>query len=150
MWYMVPQNEAMELWPRARSHLHSAGPCPFHASFTATRTCVEILPSWEPMWQYLVEITNIKVGITFIIHKLTDGVDYMSKEFNGLSDWVLSHWFPIGKNSYTCGPDVWAMKELWEGRSPAKWRCDLAHGKVVGWYGGPMYSSNESTNMYFR
>ena len=22
----------------------------------------------------------------------------MSKELNGLSDWVLSHWFPMGKS----------------------------------------------------
>ena len=26
----------------------------------------------------------------------------MPKELNGLSDWVLSHWFPTGKSSHTC------------------------------------------------
>ena len=34
------------------------------------RTCVETLPYWEPMWHYLVEITNIPIDITFIILKL--------------------------------------------------------------------------------
>ena len=102
MWYMVPQNETKELWPRARSHLHSAGPRPFHASFIVARTCVGILPSWAPMWQYLDKFTNMEIDITFIILKVINGVNHMSKEFNGLCDWVSSHWFPTGKNSYTC------------------------------------------------
>ena len=62
----------LEHSPWARSHLHSAGPRPFHASFTTsspTHTCVGTLSRWEPMWQYLVKITNIKVDINFIIPK---------------------------------------------------------------------------------
>ena len=59
-------------------------------------------PDWEPMWQYPVKITNIQVDITFItpIGKLIDEVNHMPKELNGLSDWVLSHWFPMWKSSH--------------------------------------------------
>ena len=42
---------------------------------------------------------------------------YISKEINGLSDLILSHWFPQEDR---------AMKEVWEGHGLDKRRCDLA------------------------
>ena len=45
----------------------------------------------------------------------------MPKELNGLSDHVLSHWFPTVKSSHACASkDDRAMKEAWEGRGPHK------------------------------
>ena len=38
----------------------------------------------------------------------------MPTELTGLSDWVLSCWFPIGKSSH-----AGAVKEAWEGRGGA-------------------------------
>lgn len=68
------------LRPQARSHLHSARLCPSLTSFTTRSSCLHMrgrlgaLPSWEPMWQYMVKITNIQIDITFINPKLIDGV----------------------------------------------------------------------------
>ena len=43
-------------------------------------TCkISTLPRWEPMWQYLVKITNIQVHIIFIIPKLIDEVSSHAK-----------------------------------------------------------------------
>ena len=33
----------------------------------------------------------------------------MPKELNGLSDQVLSHWFPTGKSSHTCADNEGGM-----------------------------------------
>ena len=52
---------------------------------------------------YPVRITNIQVGITFSIFKLIDGVRYMPKELNVLSDRVWSHWLPTRKSSHPGG-----------------------------------------------
>ena len=57
----------------------------------------------------------------------------LPKELNGLSDRVLSLWFPTRKSSHTGadkehGEDR-ALKEAWEGRGPTEWRCDLAWGR---------------------
>jgi hypothetical protein len=32
---------------------------------------------------------------------------------------------------HKCGQEDRAVKEAWEGRSPAKWRCDLAQGHFI-------------------
>ena len=45
---------------------------------------------------------------------------------------LLSYLFPTKKSSHAGagrkhGED-WVMKEVWEERGPAKWRCDLAQG----------------------
>ena len=46
---------------------------------------------------------------------------------NGLSDWVLSHWFPTEKSSHAgAGRKIGQWKRAWEGHDSAKWRCDLA------------------------
>ena len=38
----------------------------------------------------------------FIITKLIKGVDHMPKKLDGLSDHVLSHWFPMRKSFHAC------------------------------------------------
>ena len=41
--------------PWTRSHLHSDGPCPSQASFTAWSSCRHMrgnFPCWKPMWRY--------------------------------------------------------------------------------------------------
>ena len=45
----------------------------------------------------------------------------MPKKLNGLSDWVLSHWFSTGKSSQRkCGQEDWTVKETWEERGPVE------------------------------
>ena len=39
----------------------------------------------------------------------------MSKELNGLSDRVLSHWFPTRKFPHKCKQEDRTMKEAWKG-----------------------------------
>ena len=66
----------------------------------------------------------------------------MPKEFNGFSnrlicnfDRVLSHWIPMANEEEfpcTCGQEDGAVKEAWEGRSPAERICDLAQGITRG------------------
>ena len=41
---------------------------------------------------------------------------HVPKELNGLSDHVLTHWFPTGKSFHTgAGRKNQAVKEAWEG-----------------------------------
>jgi hypothetical protein len=71
-----------DLRPRARSHLHSARPCPPTSPSVPsipTRTCVGALPCWQPMCQYMVRITPIQIDMTFIIPKLIDGLPSHAK-----------------------------------------------------------------------
>jgi hypothetical protein len=78
----------MGIRPRARSHLHSAGPCPAPPTppsllglpMVPAYTCVGTLPHWEPMRQYLIKITKIQVDTTFITPKLFDGVPSHAEE----------------------------------------------------------------------
>ena len=107
------------------------------------RTCVGTLLHWEPIWQYPVKITNIQVDITFIISKLFNGVLFhMPKELNGLSDQVLSHWFPKGKSFHPdasseggmgmTGPNQMKMWSNPGPRSPPSWpNHSLDRGVVV-------------------
>ena len=44
----------------------------------------------------------------------------MSKELNGLSDRVLSHWFPMRKVPRMCGQEDHTMKEAWKGKAQPK------------------------------
>ena len=46
----------------------------------------------------------------------------MPKEVNGLSDRVLSHWFPTGKRFHVGA----TMKEAWDERGLAECKCNLA------------------------
>ena len=59
---------------------------------------------------------------------------HMPNELSGLSDRVLSHWFPTRKSSHESmgkehGKDQ-TLKEACEVRGPAEWRCDLARGSL--------------------
>ena len=45
---------------------------------------------------------------------------HMSKELNGLSDRVLSHWFPMRKVPRMCGQEDHTMKEAWKGKAQPK------------------------------
>jgi hypothetical protein len=49
--YEALQKQCLSKTPRAKSHLHSAGPLS-HVSFSLT--CMETLSHWEPMWQHSV------------------------------------------------------------------------------------------------
>ena len=45
----------------------------------------------------------------------------MSKEFNDLSDVVLSYWFPMGKSSRASAQqEDHVVKEAWEGQGPSE------------------------------
>ena len=99
-WYIYTRTRC-DYHPRLNHiyvRLGPAPPTPPSLHSLLANTYVGTLPHWEPMWQYPVKITNIQVDITFIIPKLIDGVNHMPKELNGLSDRVLSRWFPIGKS----------------------------------------------------
>ena len=68
--------------PGLNQNMCLVGSCPSHPSFIAQLpacTCVETLPRWEPMWQYVVKVTNIQVDIIFIISELIDGVPSHAK-----------------------------------------------------------------------
>ena len=64
---------------------------------------------------------------------------YMSKELNGLSHRVLSHWFLTVKSSHaSAGKKIGQWRKRGrggEGRGPTEWRCDLDRGKSesLGW-----------------
>ena len=60
--------------PRARSHLHWVGSCPPTPPSLLNlpaRTCVETLPCWEPMWQYLVILVIELLWHVKELHELT-------------------------------------------------------------------------------
>ena len=69
---------------KTKNPMHRPGKVGFFPSLPSlpdvhARTCVGTFSRLEPMWQYLVKITNIKVDITFIILKLIDGVPSHAK-----------------------------------------------------------------------
>ena len=91
-------------------------PTPLSVPGRLACTCMGTLPRWEPMWQYLVKISNIQVDITFIIPEFLDEVPSHAKG----------------------GHEDWAMKEVW---GTFEHKCDLAWGliKLICMKTSPMY-----------
>ena len=122
--------------PRVKSHMGSAGSRPSYASFTVQSFCPQLEGNSS---SFGINVTmpsqNYKFSSWHHFHysQLIDGVTYMSKELNGLSDWVLWHWFPMGKSSHAClGRKTVQWRWRGEERAPAERRRDLAqgHGKA--------------------
>jgi hypothetical protein len=121
---------------RARSHLCSAGPAP------PTPPSLPGLPArlaWELLligkqcentWSksQIFKLTTLSLFPSWLMEFL-----HMPKELNGLSDWVLSHWYPTRRSSHVGAgrkTGQWStVKEAWEGWDPTKWRCDVAQGQ---------------------
>jgi hypothetical protein len=98
-------------------------------------TCIGTLLRWEPMWQYLVKVQIFKLtSLSLFPSKLMDFF-HMPKKLNGLSDQglnglsdrVLSHWFPMEKKSHASPDKQWRRRGM-EGRGPAEWKRDLHRG----------------------
>ena len=61
----------------------------------------------------------------------------MPKELNGLSNPDIVTLVPHGEEfPRRCGQEDRAVKEVWEGWSPAEHKCDLARGSVHGDFWG--------------
>ena len=122
------------IWPRARSHLHSAGPCPSHASFTA-RSSYPHLRGNSSSLEKQCDNTRSKLQIfkltsLFSFPRLIDGVPSHAKwtwwlKWPGIVTLVPNQEEFVRR----CMLKGWAMKEAWEGRGPSEWRCDLARGR---------------------
>jgi hypothetical protein len=70
---------------------------------------------------------------------------HMPKELDGLSDKVLSYWFPTDNGEELprrCTQEDRAVKEAWEGQGWAEWKRDLARGF---WDLGPVYTTAEKS-----
>ena len=100
------------IWPWATSHLHSDGPRPSHASFTARSSCPHLRGSssfvgtnvtipgqnykYSSRHPFHYSQANWWSSFTFqrSLMTLSDWV------LNGSTDRVLSHWFPTRKSSH--------------------------------------------------
>ena len=108
--------------PRARSHFHLVG-----AHMLSSRTCVGILPRWESIWQYLVRITNILKYLMEFLHT--------TKELDGLSDRIFSHWFPTRKKPHAGAGMEHVEDRQWRRRGTGGARLNedvIQAGVVVG------------------
>ena len=89
--------------PWAKSHLHSTGPRPSHAFFNVQSSHLHLrwnssslgtnmtIPGQNYKYSSWAPLISFPSKVMESLH--------MPKEFNGLSDWVLSHWFPMEKSS---------------------------------------------------
>ena len=91
--------------PWVGSHFHSFGPRPSHTSFIAQSSCPHLHGnSFSLGTNVIIPGQNHKYSSWHHFHY--PQVDWwssftcMPKELNGLSDRVLSHWFPMRKNSH--------------------------------------------------
>ena len=91
-------------WPRARSHLHSVGPCPFNAFFTVFL----LAHVWElfPVGNQCDNTLSLKSLSSFGMWR--NSIYYLGNNESVVNlnnynfDWVLSHWFPTSKSSHAC------------------------------------------------
>ena len=109
------------LWPWARSHLHSVGPCPSHASFTARSSC----PYMHGNSSLLGTNVTIHDHLSHSAPLACEGIP--SIDF-GIMKMMSTLIFVIWPGVVTlvsneeefphkCGQEDQTMKEAWEGRA---------------------------------
>ena len=89
----------------AKSHLHSLGstpPTPPSLPDLLARTCVGLFLMWNQCDNTQSKLQIIKLTPLSLFPSWLMEFLHMPKELNGLSDHVLSHWFPKEKNSHAC------------------------------------------------
>ena len=118
---------------QARSHLHSVGPHPSHASFTAWLPYPHLHGNSSSLGTNVtIPGPNYKYSSWHHFHysqvKLMEFL-HMPKELDDLSDQVIVTLVPNKSSHATMNKNEdRAMKEAWEGWGSTEWRCDLARG----------------------
>ena len=124
--------------PHAKSHLCSVGPRPSHTSFTARSSCLHMHENSSLLG------TNVTI-LDHLSHKaplIRKGTPLINLGIMiVISTWIfviLTGYCHIGSHKEEfpcrCRQENQTLKEVWEGRGPAKHICDLTRARLVRLY----------------
>ena len=134
---------ARDLWclrPWARSHLHLAGLCPSHASFVVLFSCSYLRENSSLLGFNVTVPSHLSHSTSGLLSHWTPLACEGTPSFNLGIMKVMSTWIFVSLTGYChigsqwggvrtqMQVDDWAVKEPWEGRGLAEWRCDLTLG----------------------